>query len=142
MKLIQFEIPGQVQPKGRPRFAKNGVYSPKTTVKYEKFVAQNAALAMRDKNILTGYISVSLQIMETTPPSFSKLRKQRCLAGDFFPTRCDVDNCIKSVTDGMNGIVYADDRKIVHIEALRSYGEMEKCSVVVREIENIREIAR
>lgn len=140
MNIIKFDIPGAVTPKGRPRLGRYGVYSPKNTAKYEKFVAGHAMIAMIGKKPLTGYLSLSLQIMEKVPESYSGLKKKRCLAGDFFPTRNDLDNCIKSLTDSMNAIVYNDDRQIVHIEAMRSYGDAEKCSIIVRDISNIKDI--
>ncbi len=52
MMKISFEIPGKVQPKGRPRMGRYGAYTPETTKKYEKFVAGYAKLAMAGKKLL------------------------------------------------------------------------------------------
>ena len=51
-----------------------------------------------------------------------------------FPTKCDLDNIVKSITDGLNGKAYADDRYIYSIEAIKVYtdGEPE----VIVEIKN------
>ena len=34
----------------------------------------------------------------------------------------DLDNLVKSVLDGLNGIAYVDDNQIIDIEARKEYG--------------------
>lgn len=139
--MITIEIPGPVQPKQRPRFTSEGrAYTPTATSKYESYAAIWAKKAMSGKEPLRGYISLTMQILEEMPKNFSKLKISRALSGDFFPTRSDLDNQIKILGDSCNGIVWIDDRQIVHIRATRSYGEKSTCLLQVREISNASEI--
>lgn len=138
--MIIIEIPGPVQPKQRPRFGYRKVYTPSATSKYEEFAGFHAKQAMRGLKPFEGYISLVVHVLVECPKSFSKLKISRCLCGDFFPTSSDLDNQIKILADSFNGIVWIDDRQIVHIEAIRSYAEQSKCVVKVREIKNISEV--
>jgi Holliday junction resolvase RusA-like endonuclease len=82
-KILRFEIPGRAVPKGRPRMTKmGGVYTPKTTVDYEKLVAG----AWNDKYgmlALNGKVRVIINVYT------DRHAKQ------------DVDNLAKSILDGM-----------------------------------------
>jgi Holliday junction resolvase RusA-like endonuclease len=81
--LMRFRIDGRAVPKGRPRMTKmGGVYTPKTTVDYEKLVAA----AWNDKYgmlALNGRLRVIINIYT------DRHAKQ------------DVDNLAKSILDGM-----------------------------------------
>lgn len=140
--LVQFKIPGRVQPwqRPRPRGHGYGYITPKATINYEKIVASESKIAMGSRPPFKGSISLTVHLIEGVPPSYSKLKRQRCLAGDIFPSGCDIDNQTKSLLDGMSGVIYDDDRQVVHLEALRSYGEKIECSVLAREIQNIGDI--
>jgi Holliday junction resolvase RusA-like endonuclease len=45
----------------------------------------------------------------------------------------DIDNYIKLLFDGMNGIIYKDDCQIVALEATKVYGTIGLVQVVVME---------
>jgi Holliday junction resolvase RusA-like endonuclease len=81
--LLRFRIDGRAVPKGRPRMTKmGGVYTPKTTVDYEKLVAAawNDAYGML---ALNGRLRVTINVHT------DRHAKQ------------DVDNLAKSILDGM-----------------------------------------
>lgn len=44
--------------------------------------------------------------------------------------RCDLDNLVKSCTDGMNGVCYRDDSQIVRIEAEKAIDRTHPRAVV------------
>lgn len=81
--LLRFHIPGRAVPKGRPRMTKSGgVYTPKTTVDYEKLVGQ----AWNDT---CGMLALNGKLRVTINIHTDRHAKQ------------DVDNLAKSILDGM-----------------------------------------
>jgi crossover junction endodeoxyribonuclease RusA len=90
--MIRFTIPGKPQPKERPRRGAGGIwYTPTKTKKYERLVAM---CAMAEGVRFKGSVEVTIDIY------WPDNRKR------------DLDNTAKSICDGMNGIVYADDSQI------------------------------
>jgi Holliday junction resolvase RusA-like endonuclease len=81
--LLRFRIDGRAVPKGRPRMTKmGGVYTPKTTVDYEKLVAA----AWNDNY---GMLALNGRLRVTINVHTDRHAKQ------------DVDNLAKSILDGM-----------------------------------------
>ena len=130
---VKIIIPGKPTPKGRPRFSrKTGrTYTPSDTGRYEKLVREcYGDNYFFDKEFIRIKVIAKFQI----PQSYSKKKREDALSGKLFPTKCDLDNIVKSITDGLNGKAYADDRYIYSIEATKIYtdGEPE----VIVEIKN------
>lgn len=119
---VAFIVPGKVQPWQRAGTFRGRHYTPAKTRHYEQLVAHCAREAMAGRALLLGYVAVDLRIICDIPPSWRQSRKRAALAGDVLPTTGDLDNCCKSVADGMNGIVYGDDRQIVSLTVARRYG--------------------
>ena len=97
---IRITVPGRPVPKGRPRLGVRGrkafVYTPERTVEYERLVGLCAAAA-RSGDVLECPVAVKIDL---------HLHGKR---------RIDVDNCAKSILDGMNGVVYLDDNQVVDL---------------------------
>ena len=98
-------------------------YSPQKTQKYEKSVAeiykQKSGGAYWEKN---EPISVSLWFGLPIPKSASKAKADAMFKGDIKHTkRPDLDNLTKAVLDGLNGVAWADDSQIMHINARKYY---------------------
>ena len=124
-------------PKERPRFnMKTGtVYTPKKTLDYESIVKANAAMNIGKP--LEGAVEISVIVEQKIPKSWSKKKKLAVLNGEEVVTSVqDLDNMLKSVTDGLNKIAYKDDRQIVKIVAEKRYSETDQVIVVIKEIEN------
>ena len=130
---IKFTIPGPAQAKQRPRVNRNTgrIYTPGATHKYEKLVKESYGdnPCFEDQ-----FINIKILFKFEVPKSYSKKKREDALSGKLFPTKCDLDNIVKSITDGLNGKAYADDRYIYSIEAIKVYtdGEPE----VIVEIKN------
>ena len=125
--MLRFSIPGNAVSKQRPRIStKNGIvraYTPANTAKYEKFVADISRLNLINDKFL-GPVSVKLLIFLEQAKSNK----------DLFPvTRPDIDNYAKSLLDGMNGVVYADDSQIVDLQVQLRYGLEARVEVLVSE---------
>lgn len=137
MSKIFLIIPGRCMPKERPRFnMKTGtVYTPKKTLDYESIVKANAAMNIGKP--LEGAVEISVIVEQKIPKSWSKKKKLAVLNGEEVVTSVqDLDNMLKSVTDGLNKIAYKDDRQIVKIVAEKRYSETDQVIVVIKEIEN------
>ena len=94
--LIRFEVEGQPYPKQRPRHNRHGkTYTPSKTKGFEKEIGWYARMAMAGGMPLSGNVALVLDIR----------RKGK--------RRADVDNILKAVKDGMNGIVYNDDQQVI-----------------------------
>lgn len=92
-----FTVPGRPVPKQRPRAGNNGkLYTPKPTREYEKAVGWAAKQVF--VNPYDGPIELILKIY------------LMARAGD-------LDNYIKSICDGLNGIAWRDDSQVTRIRA-------------------------
>lgn len=125
--MITFTVPGQPQGKGRPRIVKIGQFSrlasPKDTVAYEGLVAHVAYVAMGSNNqLLEGPVRVRMTIACSVPASWSQKKQRMALAGEVRPTtKPDVDNVVKAIFDGCNGVVWRDDVQVVELSLAKLY---------------------
>jgi Holliday junction resolvase RusA-like endonuclease len=138
MIQIYFTVP-QVSGKGRPRFARQGTfvktYTDAKTLIYEKSIQTYAKQAMGSTSPLIGAVAAYLHIGIPIPPSYSKTRQIACINGDERPTKKpDIDNIVKAVLDGMNGIVYLDDKQVVDLHLTKVYSSKEGIDIMVKEI--------
>ena len=138
MIQIFFTVP-QVSGKGRPRFARQGTfvktYTDAKTLTYEKSIQTYAKQAMGSTSPLIGAVAAYLHIGVPIPPSYSKTRQKACIEGLERPTKKpDIDNIVKAVLDGMNGIVYLDDKQVVDLHLTKVYSSKEGIDIMVKEI--------
>ena len=132
---VMFTVYGECVPKGRPRFTRQGrTYTPKKTTDYESEVTAIAKRAMGSTDPLETPVAVYIYVALPIPQSYSKKRSEACLTGFEKPCKKpDLDNLVKSVLDGMNGIVYQDDCQIVSLHATKRYDSVASVNVLVRE---------
>lgn len=97
-QMIRIRIDGEPIPAARPRFSGKRAYQPKRNVEYRKQVQAAALIAMDGREPLTGEVVAVVKLF----------RKYKPTARNFG----DVDNHLKSLFDGMNQIVFADDAQI------------------------------
>lgn len=119
---VWFTIPGRVRGKGRPRATKVGryihIYTDAKTVAAENEIRHVAAIAMRGKKLLLGALRLNVTIWLHRPKSWSKRRRIE----NPIPTgKPDLDNVIKCLSDGMNGIVFKDDSQIAALSVQRLF---------------------
>lgn len=98
----------EVRAKGRPRFSKwGGAYTPKPTRDFEKLVSDWAKKSMGKKKPTEKAVRVMLNIYIKRPKT--NKTKQHTQTPD-------VDNLAKSILDGINEIVFVDDKQIVELQ--------------------------
>jgi len=79
----------------------------------------------------TGFVEVIIHINCAIPKSFTKKKRATALLQRIFPINADLDNCVKAILDGMNRVIYADDRQVMSISASRQYAQEECVNVSV-----------
>lgn len=134
---VKFCVLGEVRSKQRPRATViNGharVYTPKDTVMYENLVRYAYQEQVGKK--LEGAIEMHCKFFFPIPKSVSK--KQRALMEtETVPhtKKPDTDNCVKSVTDGTQGVAFDDDKQIYKIVAEKYYSNNPRAEIELREI--------
>lgn len=120
--MFSFIVKGEAVPKGRPRVSGKGwIYTPKRTKEYEELVRKSYIDAGYGR--LKGALAVSIRVVYKIPKGASKKDTGLMLTGKIMPTKRngDLDNIVKSILDGLNGIAYWDDSQVVKIIALKMY---------------------
>lgn len=124
--MISFTVPGQPQGKGRAKIVKIGGFSrmatPAKTVAYEGLVAHAAQHALNGSPMLDGPVDVNLHIECQVPASWSQKKQRQALAGEIHPTtKPDIDNVVKAIFDGCNGVLWRDDVQVVNVCVAKRY---------------------
>ena len=63
-------------------------------------------------------VAISIEFFFEIPSSWSKKKKE---AAGWHTSKPDIDNLIKGVLDGLNGVAYKDDMQVVKISARKQY---------------------
>lgn len=134
--MISFTIPGAPRGKGRPRATRFGkgirLYTDAKTASYEGLVALAAETALSGRAPLTGPLCVSVLVKLPVPASASKKAREAMLNGTQPPAKKpDLDNIVKAVLDGCNGVAFADDAQICWINAGKIYAERPGVDVII-----------
>ncbi|ANC03982.1 endodeoxyribonuclease RusA [Pseudomonas putida] len=125
---VQFVVPGDPVGKGRPRVSTIGgharMFTPKKTASYEGLIAVVGDRAMAGRPPIECPVMVEMRIVLPVPASKTKKFKAQALAGEIFPAKKpDMDNVVKAIFDGLNGIVWRDDVQVVDAIVRKRYGE-------------------
>jgi len=146
VKEVTITIPGTPHAKGRPRFRnvnmKDGnsfvqTYTDKDTVNYENLVKVAGQVAMKGAVPFKGSIKVSMSFCYPPLKSWSKKKVKMLEEVTFFPklTKPDIDNCVKSILDGLNEIVFDDDKQVYQINARKVFFKKAQTIVKITEME-------
>ena len=138
--MLTFEIPGDPVAKARPRAAmvagRARLYTPAKTEKYEARVALFAQQAMAGRPVMAGPVALSVTALFPIPASWPKKRQAAARAGTEQHTkRPDLDNILKAIKDGMNGVAWKDDSQVCVLrECRKGYSDTPRVLVTVEEI--------
>jgi Holliday junction resolvase RusA-like endonuclease len=111
---VAFTVPGRPVPKQRPRLGRNGnIYTPKNCREYEETVGWAARRLFRDP--LEGPVELQVRLYLNSKGG-------------------DLDNYIKAICDGLNGVAWLDDSQVERIIASMTVKESaaERAEVLVR----------
>jgi len=125
-------IPGPIVAKARPRVTSRGgkprAYTPKKSADFEKVVADSCPL----ETPIEGAIDLRVNMYLLVPQSWSKTKTTEAAMGHIKPTsRPDIDNYLKAIMDGLNGVAYLDDSQIVRVSMTKEYARREAGAFVV-----------
>jgi len=127
-----FSMSGELKAisKQRPRTGKAGhFFTPKRTRDYERAVREMAEVFVAGPPV-DFPIALSVQIVHEVPKSWPQWKRDLALAKKIYPTRGDLDNKVKAISDALNGIVFIDDVQVCQLSAKMDYGQSEL--IVVR----------
>lgn len=132
----EFEVPGKITGKGRPRV--NTItctaYTPTKTKEYEDLVKQYFIIKYRSVKPLEGRISVKIKAYFAIPKNTSKAQIENMLAGNISPTKKpDIDNIAKIILDSLNKLAFKDDNQITKLCVEKEYSKEEKIVVLIEE---------
>lgn len=118
--MLTFEVPW-VAGKERPRFAHGHTYTPKATRVREREVAglyKLAALAQHGTVPMAGAgVPVKLSVIMQCPLPKSTPKR---VTSEPFVRKPDIDNAIKLVMDGLNGVAWEDDAQVTSVSATKA----------------------
>lgn len=134
---FEFDIEPVEQARPRATRMRKGirVYDPKKVNVFKKQLGMLAKQQMLDRGLepFDGPLEVHMEFYRPVQASISKKERSRRLSGDHRPTvKPDLDNYIKSTSDALNGIIWADDNCIVGLMAEKFYAEEPHLMVEVR----------
>ena len=136
--MVTFKVDANPVGKQRATYVKRGnfvqAYTPEKTRTYETLIKEAAMEAMGSSEALETPVSLYLYIRVPIPASATKKRLQAISDGSEKPTKKpDASNILKSVEDGMNGVVYHDDSQIINIHVTKVYSSLPGVDICVKE---------
>ena len=134
--IYEFEVPGKVIGKGRPRLNSytGVVYTPTKTKDYELLVEQYFLLKYPHFKALEGRINVIIIAYFSIPKATKKADINEMLENNISPTKKpDIDNIVKAVLDSMNKFAFKDDTQITKLEVEKKYALEDKIYIKIEE---------
>lgn len=134
--MQEFTVPGPPRGKARPRVTVRGghahAYTPETTADYEWFVRHCYKGQVGRYEPMQGAVRVEIEATLAIPKSAKRADRAAMMAGEKLPTKKpDVDNIIKIILDALNGLAWADDAQITHVECRKRYGDQPGVRVLI-----------
>lgn len=136
---MRFEFDISPVEQARPRATRMGkgirLYDPKKVTVFKRKLGILAKQQMLDRGLepFDGPLEVRMEFYRPVQASISKKERARRLSGVHRPTvKPDFDNYIKSTSDALNGILWADDNLIISLEAKKLYAEQPHLTVEIR----------
>lgn len=136
---MRFEFNIEPVEQARPRATRMGkgirLYDPEKVTVFKRQLGMLAKQQMLDRGLepLDGPLEVRMEFYRPVQASLSKKERARRLSGVHRPTvKPDLDNYIKSTSDALNGILWADDNLIISLEAKKFYAEQPHLTVEIK----------
>jgi len=134
---LHMVIPVEPVGKARPRFSRNGVYTPEKTKQAERNIMTFANQQMKGSDPTEKPVEMYIYFYRSIPKSLNGshikiVDREAMLAGDILPTqKPDVDNYCKLVMDSFNGVVFKDDSQVVKLIAEKAYSDDPRTEIKV-----------
>lgn len=131
--MIEFEIQGVAEPKGRPRFSRHGrsvhTYTPDKTKQFERWFQHKSDPY---KPAVPLELPVALDVRFYLPaPKRIKVKDEDFLEHVPVVVKPDLDNLLKGVMDAMNKIFWKDDNQVYRFTSEKFYSSRPRICVRV-----------
>lgn len=118
-------IEGKLKGKDRPRFFRGHAVTSQATREYEKRIKEE--YTKQGGPLLETPVRVQIIAYKKIPKSYTKKQIAAIREGQTFPTsKPDLDNIIKILLDGLNGVAYKDDTQVIYVAAKKVFTEQEE----------------
>ena len=134
--IYEFEVPGKITGKGRPRVNTTTAiaYTPAKTKEYEELVKQYFIIKYRKINPLEGRIKIKITAYFSVTKNTSKKQEENMLNNTISPTKKpDIDNIAKIILDALNKLAFKDDNQITKLEIEKKYSIEDKIYIKIEE---------
>ena len=134
--LYEFEVPGKITGKGRPRVNTTTAiaYTPTKTKEYEELVKQYFIIKNRCAKPLEGRLAVTIKAYFGIPKNTSKKQREEMLNNNISPVKKpDIDNIAKIILDALNKLAFNDDNQIIKLSIEKVYSEEEKVYIKIEQ---------
>jgi Holliday junction resolvase RusA-like endonuclease len=143
---VVIELAGPPRGKGRGRAVATSfgarVFTDDKTRRYEAQLRFAGQQEMAGRVPIAEPLAVTVEARFPIAPSWSKKKQTAALAGMLRPaTTPDADNLLKCL-DGLNGVVWVDDRQIVDATVRKVYSDRPGLTVTVEALQRPVDIAR
>lgn len=131
--IIPIEPVEQQRPRATNRGGHISIYDPPKVKKFKKEVAEYVQQQPLPKfeNV---ELDVHIRFYRKIQKSLTKKEWELRMTGVHRPiVKPDLDNYTKSILDALNGLVWDDDAKIVHMELDKFYSEQPRIEIEVHE---------
>jgi len=131
--MYHITIYGKPQPKERPKVYKGHGITPTRTRQYEALIA--AEWAARGYPTIEGPVRLDVECYFPIPQGWSKKKKEQARHHFIVPAvRPDLDNLVKIIQDGLNGVAYQDDKQVVMVWSQKLYDDEPRTEVYVQRL--------
>lgn len=139
---FEFDIEPVEQARPRATRMRKGirVYDPKKVAIFKRQLGMLAKQQMLDRGLepYDGPLEVRMEFYRPVQTSLSKKERARRLSGFHRPTvKPDLSNYIKALEDGLNGIIWIDDNRIVQIVAEKKYSDRPRVVIEVNKVDEV-----
>ena len=143
---VRFEFDISPVEQARPRATRMGkgirLYDPKKVTVFKQHLGMLAKQQMLDRGLepFDGPLEVHMEFYRPVQASLSQKERARRLSGVHRPTvKPDLSNYIKALEDGLNGIIWIDDNRIVQIVAEKKYSDRPRIVIEVNKFDEVEE---
>lgn len=130
---ITVTVPGDPVAKGRPRFTRTGrSYTPAKTKKFENLVRLAYSMQHPDRDPAEGAIELTVRAYFSIPKSWSKKKQAEAATEQMKKiSKPDMDNCLKAVQDGLNGVAWKDDAQVADTHTSKRYSTRPRVDIII-----------
>lgn len=142
IKNVEFR-PSKIKGKDRPRYRRVGnfvqTYTTKSTKSFEEEISTQFIEQVGNEYCsYDGRVMLKMSISAEMPKSWSNKIKDK-LDEDYNTNKPDIDNIIKAVLDGLNGVAYQDDKQICDIHATKYWSRENKIELRIVYLDKIKD---